>query len=75
MEEQNNHTNSDNESRSSGCLFPAIAVVGFFVWLFLGAYIMHLTHARWLVPVTVIVALGWAFAFSMITVKKKKNSK
>lgn len=53
------------EKKDRSRLRAAIAVIGFFVILFLGAYLLYRFHARWIIPVTIIIAIGWAVFFSM----------
>lgn len=53
------------EKKDRSRLRAAIAVIGFFVILFLGAYLLYHFHARWIIPVTIIIAIGWAVFFSM----------
>ena len=70
-----NNENRGNRKNNHGCLRPAIAVIGFFVFLFLAAYLVHRFHAMWLVPVGIIVAFGWAIGFSLENIKETINNK
>ncbi|MBR3242497.1 MAG: hypothetical protein IKF90_07340 [Parasporobacterium sp.] len=70
----NDQPNKNEKKKRSGAR-PVIAVVGFFVFLFLGAYFLHLFHAMWIIPVTLILAFGWAIFFAMDKEKKKEQNK
>lgn len=62
------------EKKDRTRLRAAIAIVGFFVILFLGAYLLYRFHARWIIPVTIILAIAWAVFFSMDREKDDEDS-
>lgn len=59
------------EKKTRPWVRPLIAVVGFFVILFLAAYLLYRFHSRWIIPVGIILAIGWAVFFSMEKDKKE----
>ena len=59
-----------NIKQEKGWVRPLIAVAGFFVILFLSAYLVYRFHLQWLIPVGIIVAIVWAILFSMDRDKK-----
>ena len=61
----NNKEPDETNKRRRGWVRPAIAVIGFFVFFFAGAYFTHYFRARWIIPVALIAAFGWAIAFSV----------
>ena len=70
VEAMDNEENRAAEQKNEGCLFPAIAVIGFFALMFIGAGVTSLTKKMFFIPVFLILMFGWAIFFTM---KKRKK--
>lgn len=55
----------EGKRNDSGCLRPAVAVIGFFAIMFIAAYFAYRFQKLWIIPIGIILMIAWAVYFSM----------
>ena len=70
--EKSKLTASETKQDGRGCVRPAIAVGGFFGFMFFGAWLTSYTRKMWIIPIAIIAMFVWAVYFSMDW-RKRKN--